>query len=368
MSDTRTNGAQPNIDLHSEPSASASGDESPHTEDRSAGASPSGGATHTDDQPTGASPGGDGKPHSEDQSHDSYGKEIAKPSKVGERDQSGAEIKNIYSSTRQFVIYEAGDQIRCLLPDDFGVAKGLRQRIADLGGLRASIEDWRCDPSLSPNEKMRAARELAWALAQALEDENKPQSNEPKDILTRVDARLRSLVKSHYRKKYCVANLLAFGVIEVILIVVTVFAFLSGISGNLGAIHRYALYGCFGGLGAFLSVITGLRSIDIDINLSRWEHVFSGATRIMIGVVGGLVIGLALDSRLIDPTFGNSPTSAGSSASVEPRLALSLILAFIAGFSESLVPNLLHRAEQAVGSSEKQNTAPDAPIVKDMKP
>src|SRR5215217_1354494 len=197
--------------------------------------------------PADASPRIDAKPLVDDHSTFSCETEIRNPPKVGELDQSGAQIKNIYSSTREFVIYEAADQIRCLLPDDFQIAKRLRQRIADLGGLRASIEDWRCDPSLSANEKMRSAREMAWALAQALEDENIPRSDEPKDILTRIDARLRSLVKSHYRKKYCQANLAAFAAIEAILIIVAALVVWI-LPGNMGVFHRYALYGCFGGL------------------------------------------------------------------------------------------------------------------------
>jgi hypothetical protein len=292
--------------------------------------------------------------------------EITNPPKVGEKDLSGAEITNIYASTRQFVVYEAGAQVRYLLPDAFEVAKKLRLKIAELGGLRASIEDLRCDPTLSANEKMRAARETAWALALAFENEEAAAAGEPKDILTRVDARLRSLVRSHYRKKYCMANLAAFVVVELALIALAILGNFLYAAENV--FHRYAIYGCFGALGAFLSVTTGIRSIDIDINLSRWEHVFAGATRILIGVVGAIVIGLALDSRLIDPTFGNAPADANTPpGALEARFALKLILAFIAGFSESLVPNLLRRGEKTISGSDKTD-APNAPIVKDMKP
>jgi len=334
-----------------------------------------------------ASPSSDEDPKHEDPKHEdpkhedpkheeSCAREITKPPKLGEKDPNGAEITNVYATTRQFVVYEASAQVRYMLPDDFEAAKKLRLKIAELGGLRASIEDLRCDPTLSVNEKMRAARETAWALALAFENEEAAAAGEPKDILTRVDARLRSLVRSHYRKKYCMANLAAFVAVEVALIAVAIL-------GNFlteSVLHRYAIYGCFGALGAFLSVITGIRSIDIDLNLSRWEHVFAGATRIFIGVVGAIVIGLALDSRLIDPTFGNSSAAAGTptgnasaaastptDGAVEVRFALKLILAFIAGFSESLVPNLLRRGEKTISGSDKVD-APNAPIVKDMKP
>jgi len=294
-------------------------------------------------------------------------REITKPPKIGEEDVNGAVITNIYATTRQFVVYEANEQVRYLLPKAFEVAKGLRLKIAELGGLRASIEDLRCDPTVSANERMRAARETAWALALAFENEKAAAAGEPKDILTRVDGRLRSLVKSHYRKKYCIANLAAFVAIEVALVILAVAG--SFIYDTENVLHRYAIYGCFGGLGAFLSVITGIRSIEIDINLSRWEHVFAGATRILIGVMGAIVIGLALDSRLIDPTFGHTPPADANTpaGTLESRFALKLILAFVAGFSESLVPNLLRRGERTIIGSDKAD-ATNAPIVKEMKP
>jgi hypothetical protein len=301
-------------------------------------------------------------------------KEITKPLLRGDTDKNGFKVENVFCWTRHFVIYEAESQVRFMLPEDYEVARALRRKIADLGGLRASIENLRAEPSLSHNEKIRAAREVAWALAQAFEDDEPSSpsdapSDQPKEILTRVDARLRSLVKSHYRKKYVLANLAAFGAIEVILIVLAIgFAHWWYVPPGLSAVHRYAVYGACGALGAFLSVITGIRSIDVDMNLDRWEHVFAGATRILIGVVGALVIALALDSKFIDPTLGGAH-SAGETAygSLERRVALYLLFAFVGGFSESLVPNLLRKGEQAAGGSEGQST-PNDPIVKGMKP
>jgi hypothetical protein len=228
--------------------------------------------------------------------------EIQKAPMLNEKDPTGSKITSIFWTTRHFAIYEADNQIRSILPDDYDIAKNLRHKVADLGGLRASIEDLRAEPSISSLERTRAGREVAWALTLAFEDESNPPSGQPKDILTRVDTRLRSLVKSHYRKKYVLANVVAFFAIEIALMLVAIiFSQVFVHHGNLGALHRYAVFGAFGGLGAFLSVTTGVSAIDVDINLKRWEHIFAGASRILIGVVGALVIGLALDSRFIDP-------------------------------------------------------------------
>jgi hypothetical protein len=115
----------------------------------------------------------------------------------------------------------------------------------------------------------------------------------------------------------------------------------------------------------------GIRSIDVNLDLKAWEHVYSGATRIFIGVIGAWVVGLALDSNLVDPTFGSMedtmPTDpSGGSSELPPTTAMYLIFAF-AGFSESLVPNLLRRGEQAAGGDERSEAA-DEPIVQKMQP
>jgi uncharacterized membrane protein (DUF373 family) len=244
----------------------------------------------------------------------------------------------------------------------------LRSKVADLGGLRSSIEDLRAEPSFSPLERTRAARELAWALALAFEDSSSPPSDQPKAILIRVDARLRAQLESQLRKRYAMANLAAFGAIIVILAVSN--AVLYSLSSTItNTLSHYLIYGVFGALGAFLSVIMGIRSIEVKLDLKKWEYIFAGATRILIGVIGAFVVGLSLDSGLIDPTFGSSPSHvvASNVSNLDKHLAMYLIFSFIAGFSESLVPSILRRGEQATNGNGKTAT-PDDPIVKEMKP
>jgi hypothetical protein len=291
--------------------------------------------------------------------------EITTPPQLGDKDANGYMIDTIYWSTKQFVIYQADGQIRYTLPNDYQVAKALRVRVADLGGLRASIEDLRGEPCLSQNEKARAARETAWALALGFEDDAETPSSQPKDILTKVDARLRSLLKSHYRKRYAISNFVAFVAIEAVLFLITLLT--SYFPGSGPVLPRYSTYCMFGALGAFLSVITSIRSIDINLDLKAWEHIFAGATRILIGVIGALVIGLALDSSFLDPMFGSKADPAtDASTQLDKRLAMYLIFSFIAGFSESLVPNILRRGEQSAG--DDKSSTPDDAIVKEMKP
>jgi hypothetical protein len=71
----------------------------------------------------------------------------------------------------------------------------------------AELRQWFVDA-----DRQRVGREVAWALELAFDDAN--SSSQSKEILTHVDARLRSLTRSHVRKKYIHANLIAFIAIE----------------------------------------------------------------------------------------------------------------------------------------------------------
>jgi hypothetical protein len=301
------------------------------------------------------------------------GSTVAVTLKTGATDPNGNEVTCIYANTDRYIIYLTGDRVRFVLPGNYEVAKALRKKIAGLGGLRASIDDLRSETSIGPLDRTRSARELAWALGEAFEDDSQPPSDQPKQALIRVDDRLRSLINSHYRKNYVLANFIAFVIIVAVFAIIEIALYYIGrkwagpeIAVPLPLSH-YAYFGMLGALGAFLSVISGIRSIEFNVDLGRWEHLFAGATRILIGVIGAWVVGLALDSALIDPTFGHHAQPDGQAANTligfPARDAMYFILTFIGGFSETLVPNLLRRGEDAAGLGAKSGVSTDSPIV-----
>ena len=99
-----------------------------------------------------------------------------------------------------------------------------------------------------------------------------------------------------------------------------------------------------GALDAFLSVSLGIQRIKIERGLTRREQIYTGAVRTIIGVIGALVIGLAIESKFITSSFG-SPVSP----------PVFYLLALLAGFSESFVPNTLRRAEAAADRQTQEN-------------
>jgi hypothetical protein len=117
--------------------------------------------------------------------------------------------------------------------------------------------------------------------------------------------------------------------------------------------HTVLLGACAGGLGAWLSVmIQRGRLTALDITAGAWMHYLEGIFRIMIGVLGALIVALAIKANIIGHV---------------QQLSASLLLCMVAGFSERLVPSLIEQIEsrsRASGSGGDQGKAGVPPKAK----
>lgn len=271
--------------------------------------------------------------------------------KVGDLDPSGAKIERIYRSTKRFVIYEAAGSTSFILPDDYDTARALRLKVADLIGAIGRIEVLKDIKQISDAERLGAGRVIASALSNSFEDGAKIE--DAKALLTDCENRLRTLAKSKLRRFYIYATL---GMILAALVALGWVACRTWYyAGTFDAFHRYAVYCAAGALGAFLSVLLGARSLDMSLDVTTFEHFFAGASRIFVGIVAGLIMGLALDSHFVDPKFGHDVAGGRTSGTIAVTIAMYLLLCLISGFSETLVPNLLKRGGQTAGGEQKSD-------------
>lgn len=96
--------------------------------------------------------------------------------------------------------------------------------------------------------------------------------------------------------------------------------------------HFYIM--TYASIGGFLSVAKDIKKIQIDSSDFGWFQVFYGATRILLSMFSGLIIYVLIKSEIILPSLNS-----------QENIYVTVILAIVAGFSESMVPNLLERIE-----------------------
>lgn len=268
------------------------------------------------------------------------------------QDPNGEVVTDIYWTTNKYQIYSNGSRIKFLLPDDYNVAMKLREQLYAIATERERIEALREHEAIRTSDKKFAERMLARCMAQAFEG----HAESAKPVLQRIEGRMAAIITGHYKMKYIYANALSLiAILALLLVLIFLWPAFEGAKWfpfNTGVLVTYSKFAVFGAIGAFLSVSIGIRKIEIDTKLQSWEHMYAGSSRIIIGVIGALVIGLALESKLLSPGFGSK---------LDPTVYY--LLAFVAGFSETLVPNALRRAEQRTedkGSSKTSTGKADA--------
>ncbi|WP_158991711.1 hypothetical protein [Mucilaginibacter sp. L196] len=95
-----------------------------------------------------------------------------------------------------------------------------------------------------------------------------------------------------------------------------------------------------GVLGAFLSVILRMGKTNLDFNASKHLHYMEAASRIMAGMISGLLIALCIKTGIILPIFSK----------IQSTHSAMILGGLISGCSERLAPSIIKKFD---GSKEK---------------
>ena len=143
-----------------------------------------------------------------------------------------------------------------------------------------------------------------------------------------------------------------FGVCLIVTVLVAFAAWTVWFSST-GAIQEIALVAAAGAIGALLSSAAGLRALKIDPGATLFMNWIYGGQRMLVGVLGAVVLYLALRAGLATELIPGLPEAGAGAALPKPAPLDPHKLAFVsilAGFSERLVPNLLdRRGDRAAG-------------------
>jgi hypothetical protein len=102
-----------------------------------------------------------------------------------------------------------------------------------------------------------------------------------------------------------------------------------------------------GTVGAFFSIAIGLKGRTVLINLQNRDNIADAILRILIGAIAGGLIVCLLGSNLVSNTVKTEQLQWGNARYSDK---LVFVLAFLAGFFERLVPDLL--AMTSLGTKE----------------
>ena len=250
-------------------------------------------------------------------------------------DIEGRSVEEVYARSKQFVIYRAaGGDVWVQLSDDSAEADKQRTVLAKIAELRWDIDQaaegwWR---------EAHYQREIAAGIQIALIF----GSDTAIIKLSRTLATLKYERQLAGRIQY-----MGFAACSTVLLLAALYA-CSEIRPFADPATNVWLAGKAGLMGAFFSVAIAIRGRKVACDNDKISNAMEGAVRLVIGIIGGGFLLLAIGSGFLTrAVMGDAPGSGVA------NWQAVVVLGFLAGFVERLVPSLIE------GSADR--IAPMAP-------
>lgn len=107
------------------------------------------------------------------------------------------------------------------------------------------------------------------------------------------------------------------------------------------AIMKYLYICMFGSFGGFISLNTRLEKIEFRLYEGTWSYILVSVYKIAFSCVSSVIAYFLLESGLILSVFKGS-------------MSITYVIAVLAGFSESLLPNIFSGIEQEIISDSRE--------------
>jgi hypothetical protein len=264
---------------------------------------------------------------------------------VGSRDRIGLAIDRVYAVTPSYAVYFAGGRVRVQRSDDPELACQQEAKISDIAELRAELNALLGGLPVILSAKRRAFEDkLAVALQHALEGRIAAAKvlieNTHHAIIVTLAANQRLIYVSFVGGWFLLF-------LTVLQLASDVFFVINRQEDNLW------LAGKGGLVGAGFSIAIAYRTRQIALGTDIFDNAMDGFLRLGIGVVAGGVAMLALSSGMVPDLQVGSRRLTGESMTWKSVL----VVGFVAGFLERLVPSLLDKDWQGLSrlSSEQRS-------------
>ena len=254
--------------------------------------------------------------------------------RVGRLDGRGDRISTIYAvQADEYAIYQAGE-VMVQFADDVAKAQAQRKAILPISAPRAEVS------ALAEGLKCRSVydRQLAYGLELALD-------GDPEGAKTTIAAAKSAVLArraANGRFQYLKGSFATAAVFIALLFAASRLYPFPVAADNLW------LAGKAGLVGAVFSIALAIRGRTVALDTERLDNITDGALRLLIGIISAGVL-LLLFSSGMTPNFKIGDAEFKSAALTWQSV---LIIGFLAGFLERLVPDLLER-----GNSQKNGAA-----------
>jgi hypothetical protein len=266
-------------------------------------------------------------------------------------DAVGARVIDVYAKQPpRYAVYRTEQRVMVHFADDLDEAKEQGRLLVPINPIRGEIngliDTWRLDSerSRSVAKARRYDRRIADALVVSLESDVQGSLN----VLGGIKNDIIDERTSWARFQYLAAALVVSGVL--ILIVWAILDLLTPIS-ETASLLWFSLAG--GTVGAFFSIAITIRKRTVLTDLHTRDNIADAGLRVMVGAIAAGVLVSLVKIGAIGFSIGNVAPNG------ETDWLYYLLVAFAAGFSEQLIPDLLEKTA-ATAAGTPVSVAPPA--------
>lgn len=246
--------------------------------------------------------------------------------KTGEKGPLDKKIKEI--------IFRSNDAIVYL--DEFDVIQWstIGDLLPQMGGIINEVSYWEtiCNKIFDKKDSFDYKCLLAEAYARILDEKN---LDDAKEVISMAKSRIEKQGKEILKQNYIISSLIL--TILTIVLLIT-FVLLKPYLSEIIDQDKYEIIisSFFGGIGAFLFTIKGLKEYKADVVISKNIHRVDGILRVFYGLIAGAIIAICIKSNLF----------LGFVQDIDKSIYVYAFLGVVAGASEVLIPNLIKQIEQ----------------------
>ncbi len=251
--------------------------------------------------------------------------------KVGGKDLSGNTITKVFSFADEYMVYEIqtkelADSIKVLIDSELEDDKQLGDRLNDIRANFSKLKGLLYKVNDDTSVKTRIAHIISHALNGKAEEANTQFNSLIVEINNEYSCQF------NHRLRYLITIL----IFTFISISFSIYVYSNKLFFDVWEVRQLIFIATAGSIGSFLSVSRRLKDTVFEKDVNKYLYIAYGAERVFISVFGAVVLYFAMRSNLI---FG-----------IVNELAKPIygyiVFSVVAGFSETLVPNLLIKLEQ----------------------
>jgi hypothetical protein len=257
--------------------------------------------------------------------------------RAGEGDRAGRKIRNVYAVGDNYVIYFIGCELYYettpLLEKDLGPADSALARINRLLDANPAEGTREYDINVSTLELAADAFEMFFC----------GERSEALEILNGIRDKLQAKEEGQRRLMYQLGTVLITALVWIL------YLRLQSKGSMPEKWSPWILAAALAILGGLFSVCLNLGSLEVNVNQQKWFLLIAGATRSIVAFLAGIGLLLAMRSKMFAGiAYKDGKPPDGTSLEIA-----EMFFCFLAGFSESLVPNILSKTADAKSADAK---------------